>query len=161
MTDRDEIYAVLISLSGDTLLLPNAAVAEVVSPDRMELAGAGAAPWLAGRILYGGHRLPVVRFEVLNGAGRPEQSRRTRIAIVHAITEKVLNGQYGLICQGYPHLVTLSRSALRNEPRGATDKEELVLTRVGIANTSALIPNLETIEARIAEAQLAQAATAT
>jgi chemosensory pili system protein ChpC len=160
VTTRDEVYAVLISLSGDTLLLPNAAVAEVVSPDRMEVSGPGAQPWLAGRVPYGGHRLPVLRFEVLNGSGRPEASRRTRIAIVNAITGTVLNGQYGLLCQGYPHLVTLSRSALRNEQRSSSDNENLVLTRVGIANTSALIPNLEALEARIAEAQLAQAASA-
>ena len=157
---RDEIYAVLVSLSGDTLLLPNAAVAEVVSPDRMELAGASAPAWLAGRIPYGGHRLPVVRFETLNGGGRPEQSRRTRVAIVNAITGKVANGQYAVICQGYPHLVTLTRAALRTEPRSATDQDDLVLTRVGIANTTALIPNLESLEVRVAEAETALAATA-
>ena len=160
MTTRDQIYAVLVSLSGDTLLVPNAAVAEVVSPDRMELAGAEAPAWLAGRILYGGRRLPVVRFEVLNGAGRPEQSRRTRLAILNVITDAVANGQYAIVCQGYPHLVTLNRAALRSEARNSTDQEDLVLTRVSIANTHALIPNLESLELRVAEAETAQAATA-
>jgi chemosensory pili system protein ChpC len=102
----------------------------------------------------------VLRFEVLNGSGRPEQSKRTRVAIVNAIGDSVFYGQYGVICQGYPHLVTLSRAALRVEQGLPTDVAQLVLTRVGIANTNALIPNLEALESRVAETQVAQAATA-
>jgi chemosensory pili system protein ChpC len=154
---REEIYAVLVSLAGDTLLLPNAAVAEVVSPERMERAPAGAPAWLAGRINYNNRPVPVVRFEVLNGARVTEETRRTRLAIVHALTDGVRAGQYAFVCQGYPHLVTLNRNALRSEPRIATDDDDLVLTRVSIANTNALIPNLEAVEAHLATADVVTA----
>ena len=157
---REEIYAVLVSLAGDTLLLPNAAVAEVVSAERIARSGAGAPPWLVGQLTYNGRQLPVVQFEALNGAARPEDTRRTRLAIVHAITERVRSGQYAIVCQGYPHLVTLNRAALRKEPLVSTDREDIVLSRVGIANTSALIPNLEAIEAKLAQAEVVAASTA-
>ena len=155
MAGRDELYAVLVSLAGDTLLLPNAAVVEVVAADRLERSGEGAPAWLAGRLVYNNRPLHVVHFEALNGAARPEPTRRTRLAVVHAITERVRAGQYAIVCQGYPHLVTLNRAALRAEPRVSTDQEDLVLSRVAIANTSALIPNLEAIENRLAQAELA------
>jgi chemosensory pili system protein ChpC len=154
---REELYAVLVSLPGDTLLLPNAAVAEVISPERLERPADTAPPWFAGTIGYNNRRLPVVRFEVLNGARRTEDTRRTRVAIVQTVTDRVRAGQYGILCQGYPHLVTLNRNALRNEPRVDTDKETLVLTRVSIANTSALIPNLEAVEMQLATLEAATA----
>jgi chemosensory pili system protein ChpC len=156
MAGREELYAVLVSLAGDTLLLPNAAVAEVVSSERITKVDGGPA-WLAGRLPYNNRQLSVVHFEVLNGAGRPEHTRRTRLAVVHAISERVRAGQYAVVCQGYPHLVTLNRAALRKEPLVSTDREALVLARVGIANTSALIPNLEAIETLLAQADPAPA----
>lgn len=157
---REELYAVLISLAGDTLLLPNAAVAEVVSAERITRSPDGAPPWLTGHLSYNGRELPVVQFEALNGAARPGDTRRTRLAIVHAITERVRSGQYAIVCQGYPHLVTLNRAALRSEPLVSTDREDVVLARVGIANTSALIPNLEAIEAQLAQVELTAATVA-
>lgn len=160
MAGREELYAVLVSLAGDTLLLPNAAVVEVVGADRLTPAGEGAPPWLVGRVAYNNRPVAVVQFETLNGAVRPERTRRTRLAVIHAISERVTGGQYAIVCQGYPHLVTLNRTALRAEPLVSTDQDDLVLSRVAIANTSALIPNLEVIEARLAQADLAAAAAA-
>lgn len=146
---REEIHAVLLALAGDTLLLPNAAVAEVVAADRLQPAAQGPA-WLAGTMPYQDYRLRVLRFEVLNGATPSANTRRTRVAILHGISGRLTGGQYALICQGHPNLVTLNREALRHEPRHAADREDLVLARVKIANTSAVIPNLEQIEIELA-----------
>lgn len=151
MKSKDEVYAVLMKLVGDTLLLPNSAVAEVVSAARLQAAAAGSPDWLAGSISYNERTLPVLRFEVLNG-GRPAgDTHRLRVAIVHGITDRLRSGQYAVLCQGYPHLVTLNREALKKEPRVITDREDLVLSRVKIANTSALIPNLELMESKLAD----------
>lgn len=156
MAANEELYAVLVSLAGDTLLLPNTAVAEVVSSDRLQRP-ADAPAWLAGTLLYNNKQIPVVWFEVLNGSARPEATRRTRAAVMQSLSGRIRAGQYAVICQGYPHLVTLNRTALRKEPLVSTDHDELVLTRLSIANTNALIPNLEAIEARLAQAEIAAA----
>lgn len=149
MTARDELYAVMVSLGSETLLLPNAAVLEVLSVDRAQTS---AGPdWLAGTLAYQGRQLSVVRFEVLNGGTAFPDSRRTRIAVVHAISDRVRAGYYGLVCQGHPHLVTLNRKAVRADALHATDRPELVLARVGIANTSALIPDLEALEEQLGQ----------
>jgi chemosensory pili system protein ChpC len=143
---RDDVYAVLVSLAADTLLLPNAAVAEVISADLMEPPPPGAPAWLAGQVTYNNRRLSVVRFETLNGSASGGDSRRTRLAVMQPITSSLRTGQYAIVCQGYPHLVTLNRTALRKEELVSGDNEDLVLTRVSIANTNALIPNLEKLE---------------
>jgi chemosensory pili system protein ChpC len=157
MAGRDEVYAVLVSLVADTLLLPNASVAEVVSADGLEDPPDGAPAWLAGRVTYNNRRLLVARFELLNGGSGGEDSRRTRIAVLQPVTTALRTGQYGIVCQGYPHLVTLNRAAMRKESLQPTDKDELVFTRVSIANTNALIPNLERIEQMLAQFEAAPA----
>ena len=143
---REDVYAVLVSLAADTLLLPNAAVAEVISAEQMDPPPPGAPPWLAGQVTYNNRRLSVVRFEVLNGSSGSGDSRRTRLAVMQPITSSLRTGNYAIVCQGYPHLVTLNRTALRKEELISGDNEDLVLTRVSIANTNALIPNLEKLE---------------
>jgi chemosensory pili system protein ChpC len=155
MAVRDELYAVLVSLASDTLLLPNAAVAEVVAADNLQPPPEGAAPWLAGRVMYNNRQLLVARFEVLNGGAAAEDTRRTRLAILQPVTTSLRTGQYAIVCQGYPHLVTLNRAALRKEGLVPSDNEEAVLTRVSIANTNALIPNLEKIEQLLAQYEAA------
>jgi len=60
-----------------------------------------------------------------------------------------------VLSQGYPHLVTLNRAALESVPLLESDREDLVLSRVRIASQQALIPDLDTIEAEIARAQMA------
>ena len=156
---REELYAVLVSLAADTLLLPNAAVAEVVSAERIDPPAPGSPPWIAGRVSYNNRQLSVVRFEVMNGSGASGDSRRTRLAILQPISGALRTGQYAIVCQGYPHLVTLNRTALRKEALVSTDNEDLVLTRVSIANTNALIPNLEKIEQLLAPFEATPATT--
>ena len=147
---RDDIYAVLVSLASDTLLLPNAAVAEVISAERMDPPPAGSPPWYAGRATYNNRQLSVLRFEVMNGSSAISDSRRTRLAVIQPLTGALRTGQYAIVCQGYPHLVTLNRTALRKESLVSSDNEDMVLTRVSIANTNALVPNLEQIEKLLA-----------
>jgi chemosensory pili system protein ChpC len=152
-TTREELYTVLVSLANDTLLLPNVAVQEVVGADRIQGPPKNAPAWYAGRVAHQNLMVPIVRFEVLNGGAAPEDGRRTRLAIIHALTDKLRTGLYAIICQGYPHLVTLNRAAMKVESVNARDRPNLVLARVGIANTSALIPNLETIELHLAQVE--------
>ncbi len=155
-TTRDELYAVLVSLASDTLLLPNVAVQEVIAADRIEPPQGKAPEWYAGRTTHQNVTVPVVRFEVLNGGLKPEEQKRTRLAIINAVTNRLRTGLYAVVCQGYPHLVTLNRTALQPEPLQVTDRKDLVLSRVSIANTSALIPNLEAIEVALAQVEAAE-----
>ena len=147
-----ELYAVLVTLPGDTLLLPNAAVVEVLSSDRLKAPPAGAPGWIAGTIAHESQALPVIQFEALNGGARTEPTRRTRVAVLHGISGALNSGRFGILCQGYPHLVTLNRAATRNTAHNETDRQDLVLVRVRIANTAAAIPDFDVLEGELAQA---------
>ncbi len=154
--ERNELYAVLMAMNQDTLLLPNAAVAEVLPRDALQKhAGGDGLSWLLGHCDWNNRRVPVVSFERLNNAESASDPRRERIVVLNSLGKHLPSGNLAIMTQGYPHLVTLNRSAMRSTRLRENDREDLVLTRVRIANQEALIPNLEQIEAEIARAQLA------
>jgi chemosensory pili system protein ChpC len=143
-----QLYAVLVALQSDTLLLPNLAVAEVVSLDGLRPLS-GSPPWFAGLLPWQGRELPIARFELLNNGAAEPPSRRTRIAVINSVSSRLSAGRYGILTEGYPHLVTLNRSALRPAESRPQDGE-LILSRVRVASQEALIPNLERIEIEMA-----------
>lgn len=151
---REQLYAVLITLHQDVLLLPNAAVAEVLAREALQAGGAGDPDWLAGYCNWNNLRVPVLRFERLNrgqaAQGSDSDPRRERVVIFSALGRHLPGGHLAFVTQGYPHLVTLNRTAVRSAPLRTTDRDELVLARVRIANQEAVIPDLERIEMEIA-----------
>ncbi len=150
---REQIYAALIAIDGDHLLLPNAAVAEVLGNDAL-VPSLKTPPWLRGTCAWNSRQIPVLCFEQLAGAATAGDARRQRIVVLHSPGRHLPSGNLAVLSQGYPHLVTLNRAALESIPLRETDRDDLVLSRVRIASQQALIPDLETIEAEIARAQM-------
>ena len=147
----DQIYAVLIALEGDTLLLPNVAVAEVVTRDSVQPAP-GAPSWLAGYVEWNNRRVPALRFELLNGGSTVTPSRRERVVVLKSTGSHLRSAAIAIVAQGYPLLVTLNRAALAPHPLRQGDRENLALSRVRISSREALIPDLDAVEAQIVEA---------
>ena len=151
-TTRDnlahDIRGVLIHVEGDSLLLPNAAVAEVLSfsapdpvagaPDCCSAASAGA----AGRCRWWRSRAwpasPTNRRPGQQGGG-VEGARREPKAPYFAV-----------LTRGFPRLVTVPRDELLQHDDG----EPLPTACAGavtLREDSALVPDLARIEARIQE----------
>lgn len=151
---REQVYAVLMSVHEDTLLLPNAAVVEVLPRDALQGGDAQASSWLIGHCDWNNRRVPVVRFELLNNGRVAADPRRERIVVLNSLGRHLASGHLAIVTQGYPHLVTLNQSAVQGTPLRSADRDDLVLSRVRIANQEALIPDLEVLEAEIARAQL-------
>lgn len=145
----DQIYAVLMAVEGDTLLLPNIAVNEVIPRDRVQSAGEGSPAWFDGYLDWNNRRIPVVRFEALNGAIPVGGSRRERVAVISSAGVHLQGATLGIVTQGHPHLVTLNRNAVRPGELREGDREDLLLARVRIASQEAAIPDLDMIEANL------------
>src|SRR3546814_13274169 len=79
-------------------------------------------------------------------------SRRERVVIINSNGRHLPSGQFALLTQAYPHLVTLTRAALQPEPLRTSDRDDLLLSRARVANQVALLPDLDMIEAEIARA---------
>src|ERR1700721_3404069 len=93
---RDDLYSLLVPLSGERLIVPRACGAEVIgyqAPAEMT----NAPPWYLGLVSWGGHSVPVVSFAGAFGQTPPTASRRTRLVVFHATRRMLQSGSFGLL----------------------------------------------------------------
>ncbi len=154
MTDAaDELYSLLVPLSGDRLIVPRACVAEVVRFSAPEHE-AGAHDWMMGTVNWNGRPLPVVSFEGAIGNEVPVATGRTRIVVFYASTGELKTGYFGLLTQGFPQLVRVNKDVLKLEAKDGWPEGAPVLCRVRMINEFPMIPDLESLEVMLARESL-------
>ena len=147
---RDELYSLLVPLSGERLIVPRACVAEVIGyqpPAQMT----NAPPWYAGLVNWGGRNVPVVSFEGTLGQPLPSVSNRTRIVIFHAGAGLLPGGCFGMLTQGFPQLVRVNADVIRPDATRSFAERAPVICQVRMVNETPLIPDLPRLEQMIAE----------
>jgi chemosensory pili system protein ChpC len=147
---REELYSLLVPLTGERLIVPRACVAEVIgfqTPAEMT----NAPPWYAGLISWNGRSVPVVSFEGALGLSMPQTSGRTRIVVFHAATGKLQSGHFGVLTQGFPQLVRVNAEVIRADPSRTFPERSPVICQVRMVNETPLIPDLDRLEQMIAE----------
>jgi len=152
-TEAEELYSLLVPLSEDRMIVPRACVAEVVrftTPDHE----AGAEPWMLGSVNWNGRPLPVVSFEGTLGNDVPVATGRTRIVVFYASTGQLKTGYFGVLTQGFPQLVRVNKDVLKLESTDGWPEGAPVLCRVRMINEYPMIPDLEKLEAMLAEDEL-------
>lgn len=147
MTDApNDIRGVLIQVEGGRLLLPNATVSEVLSyatPEPVE----GAPDWILGRIRWRGWQLPLVAWARLAGTAPDEAGGLgSKVAVLKALHGNPRLPYFALLTQGFPRLVTVSRSALVAD---AGDLPDAALASVLLNEDRALVPDMDAIAGRI------------
>ena len=150
----EELYSLLVPLANERLIVPRACVAEVVRYSRPDEAP-GTPDWFLGHFSWNGRDLPLVAFESLLDGAPAEVSGRTRIIVFNAIAGLLQQRHFGLLTQGFPQLVRVNREVLRLETSSTWRDDEPVICKVRMINEYPLIPDLEQIESRIRQAQLA------
>lgn len=154
----EQVNGQLVPLDSDGMLVPNAAVQDVVALDQLQVR-VSPPSWLLGTINWRGNDIPVISVEGLLGSEVPARMRRNRVVIMSGFGRHLPPGLFGVISQGHSHLMTLNRVALHAAPLESTDPEEFVISRVRIANARAFIPDLDAIEQRLADAVAQNAAS--
>lgn len=150
--DSGELRGVMIQVAGDSLLLPNASIAEILSvvdPEPIE----NAPEWLLGQVRWRGWQVPLVDFPTLAGQGGPERNLRGRRALVL----KALGGNprmpfFGVLTQGFPRLVTVSPSTLEEMTASESTGVDDVAVPVLYQGEQVLIPDMDRVEAMLGEA---------
>ncbi len=151
--EAEELYSLLVPLSEDRLIVPRACVAEVVRFSRPEQE-AGAEPWMLGTVNWNGRPLPVVSFEGALGNDVPVPTGRTRIVVFYASSGRLKVGYFGVLTQGFPQLVRVNKDVLKLESTEGWPDGAPVLCRVRMINEYPMIPDLEKLEALLAEEAL-------
>lgn len=147
----EEIYSLLVPLAGSRLIVPRAAIIEVMGYNPPKERPENAPEWVLGWIQWQGNRIPLVSFEGACGQPLPEYKNRTRIAVMQAIGGLLDPPAFAVATQGYPYLLRVNRGVLRPDD-GEEALPDQLLARVRMANERPGIPDLEVIERMIGEA---------
>ena len=142
-----EIRGVLLPVASRPLLLPNAAVAEVIAFQEPEADGRVEPGWM-GMLDWRGQRLPVVSFAGLLGESQTRGGGRERIVVLNALGGTPLD-YMGLHVLAPPRLARITRDSLEPDPEGMPDSD-LVAAALVFDGQPAWIPDLDRIEARVA-----------
>ncbi|MFZ9049953.1 MAG: chemotaxis protein CheW, partial [Steroidobacteraceae bacterium] len=106
-----ELYALLVPLADERLLVPRACVAEVAAlPALQPMPGAPA--WYLGIMAWNGRSIPVVSFEGACGQPLPGGGGRSRVVIFSCLGRKLPVGYFGVVTQGFPQLLRISPNVI-------------------------------------------------
>lgn len=144
-----EVYSLLMPVHGGRIIVPRAAVAEVMGYSKPKDRPEDAPAFVLGFVEWQNQRIPLVSFEAARGGDVPELGRRTRIAVVFGIADRLKPNVFAVVTQGYPYLVRVNENVLHSE--AMETEEPLILARVRMANEKPFVPDLEKLELLIAE----------
>ena len=142
-----EIRCVLVPVGSLRLLLPNAAIAEVITQSKPEPV-AGAPDWLLGRIAWRGWRVPLVSFTKLAGTEEGDAELSVRVAVLKALGGNPKLPFIAVLTQGFPRLTTLNAELIIPTHDGSVLPPG-VRAHVLVRDDVAMIPDLEWIETEL------------
>jgi len=152
MTERiAEVYSLLVPLADARLLVPRACVAEVIgyqAPAPVD----NAPTWYLGLVNWNSRTLPLVSFEGACGLAVPLTNNRSRIVVFHALAGRAESGYIAIVSQGFTQLVRVSNDVVRPDHSRSFAERVPVVCQVRMLNETPLVPDLERLEAMIADA---------
>lgn len=143
-----EIYALLVPVTKQRLLLPRTAVREIVryiKPTELP----NSPNWLRGKINWQGKDIPLVSFEGLCGHPVPEDNSRTRIAVLTGLNEAMPHRAYAIYVQGFPQLIGVKDTDLKVDDEARFPADSPIISQLRLFNDRPQIPNLEYVEKQI------------
>ncbi len=150
---NDEVRGVLIQAGSERVLLPNATVAEVMSRVKVEPIP-GAPAWMAGQIAWHGWNVPLLAFARFSGLGDEALVANNKVVVLKALGGNPELPYFALLTQTFPQLIAVPRDGLLAD----ASEESLpqgVHMRVLLGEQSALLPDLDALEAAITQSMAA------
>lgn len=138
-----DVHSLLLPLQEDQMLLPNAAVAEIIeyrSPTPLD----DGPDWCLGQVNWRGLDIPLVSYEAFVGNEAPAESVRMRIAVLNTLNGNDRMPFIGVVLKGIPRLLTAGRDSV-NANAEATLAEGM-LAQVQVGAEAAVIPDIDALE---------------
>lgn len=149
------VHCLMIPLTNDILLLPNAAVAEVAAYQQPEPVP-GAPDWYLGQHTWRDYSIPIIAFEVLNGdvSGDVAVTKNSRIAVLNTLNGNMRLPYVGLLTQGIPRLQVVQNKGLEANPAVGDRPSAYVSEFVMVNGEPVTIPNIDKLERVILDLSL-------
>jgi len=146
------IHCLTIPLHDEIVLLPNAAIAEVIvykEPTPID----DAPEWFLGYIEWREKRVPLISFEAMSGQKVQVPVNISRIAVLNTINGNAQLPYVGVLSQGIPSLVVVPEHGLEDKTDDE-DNRQAVGGFVDLDGMKAVIPDIDEIEKRLTQLSL-------
>lgn len=138
------IRSQVIPIGGDNLVLPNAAVAEVIQATAA-MAVSGVPDWFLGLLSWRERTIALLSFELACKQPEPVTSPRGKIVVLNALGGNPQLNFFALVTQGVPQLIQVDENRIAPIEH-ETEGNPLILSRVIVNGEPAIIPNLDALE---------------
>ena len=148
----EQVKCIMLSISEDKLVLPNAAIAEVVvykEPTPVD----DAPEWFLGYIEWRDKRVPLISFEAMSGKGVEAPVNISRIVVLNTINGNAQLPYVGVLSQGIPSLLVVPEGGLEDKA-GDNENRQAVGAFIDLDGAEAVIPDLDEIEQRLTRLSL-------
>lgn len=140
----DQIKCVILKVNGDELLMPNAAVAEIV-PIKNIINVANKPGWMLGYLDWRGHSVPLIAFETMGEVRMPSLATgEVKAAVLFSVGDDADFPYLSILVQGAPSVVNVKAEDM------LANKEEIthpaIEEKVIIADSNYSIINNEKLE---------------
>lgn len=138
-----EVASLLIPLNGQSILLPNVTVAEIVPVSDVQLVE-DSPVWYLGNCEWRELVVPLLSLEALNGEEKSSVHPRSRFAVLNTTGMHEHLPFIAILTQGLPRLARVSEDEISE--REDVTKRPYDLMHVSWAGEQAAIPNINAIE---------------
>jgi chemosensory pili system protein ChpC len=153
----DSVASQLIPIANQHILLPNVAIAEVISYDAGAVESLSHSPdWLLGLLHWRGIKVPLVSFERCRGEDMPDANAACRVVVLNTLNGKPNSSFVALLAQGLPQLLQLGAGAVSQSDETVANPAH-VLSQALLNGEPALIPDIDSLEALVADYQVRSA----
>lgn len=143
----EAIHCLLLPVNREILILPNAAVAEIIPFQELETAD-NAPDWFLGYLSWRDRRLPVISIESASGGEVGKIHRNCRVAVLNTLNGNADLPYIAIIMQGLPSLQIVKPDAIQTQDADLSGRPSITAS-VSVSGTEALIPDLDELETRI------------
>ena len=152
--NNKNIKSIILTLKNELVVVPNAAVAEIISvQDVREVEGSP--QWMLGKARWRGVELPVVSYEAAGGDNAQAVNINTQVAVMYSVSNDIDNDKkypyIGLAMHGVPHVSTFSRDQIKTDEHAVVN-HPMVAQKVRINGAAAGILDIYAIEEMLQQA---------
>lgn len=140
----ESVRSLFVPVVGGNLLVPNAAIAEIIQYSEPEVVDSSE-PWMLGFLNWRDRKVPLISYEVANGGELPLPKASMRIVVLKSLTSNDDMPYLAILTQRIPRLATIYEESIEL----LDDDEEIPeygLQSVLANGEPALIPDLVKME---------------
>lgn len=150
------IKSIILTLKNELVVVPNAAVAEIISVQDVHEVESSP-QWMLGKARWRGVELPVVSYEAAGGDNAQAVNINTQVAVMYSVSDEIDKDKkypyIGLAMHGVPHVSTFSRGQIKTDEQALVD-HPMVAQKVRINGAAVGILDIYAIEEMLQQAAI-------